>query len=271
MEESRTIEIVRPEACPEAGPGARLTKLDVRMVGKRVLLAGRGSSCPEEGAEFRTLWCPRDGTKVRLRLMCDTPRDCPRCYKRWAAREAARAASRLVAIRKKRSHALEARHVIISFWDHVVETGEELSLFAKLIYKTLLVMGAHGGLVVIHPWRHTGPLGDDCWRVGVHAHALVYGPVDASLRPPGAFVKVLPERESLAGTLNYLLEHAGFVDGGHAVRWFGSCSYNKTGGLVVPRLPEVVLCPLCSGPLEALPVEMRESVAWRPRTWGAWS
>jgi hypothetical protein len=111
-------------------------------------------------------------------------------------------------------------------------------------------MGATGALLVVHPWRHSVGAVGTVWTRGLHVHALVRGKVNARARPKDAFVRVLRHRqESLVGTISYLLDHAGYVPRGHAVRWFGSLSYNKLGRTEV-SLPEGPLCGTCGSLME---------------------
>ncbi|MFZ1990786.1 MAG: hypothetical protein WAW96_13575 [Alphaproteobacteria bacterium] len=116
--------------------------------------------------------------------------------------------------------------------------------------QTLKAMGAEGGAVVLHPWRHRAVDGCTKWYAGLHVHAIVYGRVDADKRPAGTFVRTTrPAQKSVRGTFAYLLDHGGYYYKGHAVSWFGTLSYNAGLG-VKPLEDEPMRCDRCGAVLE---------------------
>ena len=169
--------------------------------------------CPDHGVQ----WVP---SKCRRR-------ECPDCVDPWAWRAANRARERLAY--GKKLYCISrwgVRHATVSFDDQLVPDSKvELDRQFRLVYRTLGAMGLWGGLTVFHPWRKRcseclEPL--DCgskkychpgaslsWVKGPHFHAVGYGALNASARPEGVFVKSMPRRRSIAGTIKYLLDHCG--------------------------------------------------------------
>ena len=266
---------------PEAGPGPEAVqrKLKVPRTGK-VHRVGDGESCTEEEAGFRLLWCPRDGTRVAVRTKCNRARSCPRCSKLWCSREGVRAAHRLFRGGLKTGEWLLPRQVVVSFSVPDLKTAELIEWAHRGTRRVLQQMGVRGGLTVVHPWRHDGPLSLGCWYEGPHAHAVVYGNVDEEKRPAGVVVKTVLEGQEkglpeplCAMVVGYLTNHAGYVGQGHVLRWFGSLAYNKALRVGRPPEPPVVSekCPVCGGALESLPWEQAGGSGRRLRTYGAWS
>ncbi len=229
---------------------------------RSVQRVGSGLAC-EEGESFKSWYCPRDDTVVHVPLTCSEARLCPRCSRRWAFKEARKAAWRLSHVQKRKVYGnVPPRHVVVSFAEG---QGEELTvagydvLFTRA-WAVLKTMGSRGGVGLVHPWRHwkPGDYGDvrsvDLWAPGPHYHFLVWGWLDLEVQPEGAFVRVLrSEQETVVGTLGYLLDHCGVVERKHALRWYGVASYNGCSGVPpLPREVTVPLCPLCGGDMTEL-------------------
>ena len=199
---------------------------------------------------FRVFRCPNGHGFEVARVRCSGDRFCPDCSKVWAGKEAIRAAQRLERVQ---DGGRAVRHVVVS-WPAILRplTRERLVQARKEAWRALRRMGATGGAIVVHGWRHA-PSGVGIeWRPGLHVHALVFGRIDERARPAGVFVMTKrPKQESLIGTLAYLLDHAACMEGGHAITWVGSCSYNKAGA-DPKRTPDGPRCPVCNALMELL-------------------
>ncbi len=247
---------------------------------RTVQRVGSGMDCEEEGG-FTSWVCPRDDTVVHVPLTCSEARLCPSCSKRWAFREAKKAAYRLGHVRKRKVYgAVEPRHVVVSFAEG---QGEELSLddYDELFVRAWAVlkkMGSRGGVGLVHPWRHQpDSIGGETvrsvmWVPGPHCHFLVWGWLDLSKQPGGAFVRVIhAEQKTIVGTLGYLLDHAGVVVRKHALRYYGVACYNKCPGVPpAPREIVVPLCPMCHGKMRKL--DVLDATAWPAQgvPWMGW-
>ncbi len=246
-----------------------------REFGRSVQRVGSLLECEEEG-EFRSWLCPRDQTIVRIPVTCKAERLCPQCSRRWAFKEAKRAAWRLAHVQKRKVYGRVApRHVVISFAEG---QGEELTvagyddLFGRA-WAVLRRMGIRGGVAMVHPWRRTvedysdlqGRLIYSRWFPGPHVHFLAWGLLDLKRQPGNAFVRVIDDKQerSETATLAYLLDHCGVVERKHALRWLGVASYNKCPG--VPKYPKEVscpLCPVCGGRMRELGVSEDVYMGW---------
>ncbi len=133
---------------------------------REVQRVGSGVDCEEEGG-WTSWYCPRDDAVVAVPLTCSEARLCPRCSKRWAFREARKAAWRLEHVRRRKIYgAVPARHVVVSFAEG---QGEELTvddydaLYVRA-WAVLKKMGSRGGVGLLHPWRHQRSAGGETVR-----------------------------------------------------------------------------------------------------------
>jgi hypothetical protein len=208
------------------------------------------------GSGFKAVSCPEHREKAEpIVNYCYNPL-CPVCGDAWAAREAKRAAERLSAARGLYMAVGvdlgEIRHIVLSppqGW--AVELMKSKAGFEQLrreAYKVLRANGFYGGAVVFHPYRTKGGI-----RLGPHFHILGYGylkKADIFHEETGWIYKNKGERESVEGTISYLLSHAGLGfyaedQHFHSLTWFGYLSYNKLCKDVVERSEEIPVCEIC--------------------------
>ncbi len=242
---------------------------DEREVGR----VGSSLACEEEG-NFRSWYCPRDQTLVHVPVTCSVARLCPSCSRRWAWKEARKAAWRLAHVQKRKVYGnVPARHVVVSFADNTYETldvGSYDKLFERA-WRVLKRMGVRGGAAVVHPWRRQEVAENSTilgwrWVPGPHVHFLVWGFLDLKKRPGNAFVLVKDDKKKVrsdTATLAYVLDHCGMVARKHAIRWLGVASYNKCPG--VPKPPREGLkpvCPVCGCDMKELGVEDGTFEGW---------
>ena len=231
-------------------------------LGAAATVARVGSGVPCDPDQSYISWyCPQDDTQVRTAVTCEEARLCPMCSKRWAVRQARKAAWRLkkVGERKMPVSQRSPRHVVVSYISAIDPlTPEGMTAHLKHAWKILRNMGAKGGVGIYHPWRHSdakeGPY-TAFWRMGVHSHWLIWGWLDVEDRPEYMFVRVIrSQQETIVGTLAYLLDHCGVSPRGHALRYYGIASYN--GCTDVPPYPVPELdppsCPECGSSMVRL-------------------
>lgn len=203
---------------------------------------------------YKTLRCPRDGTTLRLPLRCDHKRTCAVCYRSWVWQEAGKVAWRLGSVFakiKRRLAGYQPRHVTVSLKrDASLTTPEEYDGLFKRASAVLLRMGAKGGVLVVHGDR-CGAYWDGVGKVApsAHAHWIGWGRIDADKRSQDVVVKTIREVAvggDLRKLVGYLLNHAAVVQGKHAVRYSGVCSYRAVSLPPPPREAyHDVPCPLC--------------------------
>ncbi len=290
------VEGGRPDPDPE---------LDDRIVFERPGYGEPGATCGVPAPWF----CPDHGVQW-VPSSCRR-RECPDCVNPWAWRAANRARERLAY--GKKLYCIQrwgVRHVVVSFDDQrVPDSKVELDRQFRLVYRTVARMGLWGGLGIFHPWRKRcsecgGSL--DCeakkrchpgagleWAIGPHFHVIGYGAVNASDRPRGAFVKSMPRRRSIAGTIKYALDHCGIplprdrpsIDREvvpstfatsdaprerkwHTLRWFGAWSYNAfpRDATLTPRRDTwgdepSEKCPICGRGMIFVP-DLSDRTGW---------
>ena len=245
------------------GGGDRKSDRSERSTPPYMRRAGSGTLCKDASYRYLRYLCPADGTVLHVRQVCEDERHCPRCVYVWAGREGRRAAFRLEQIAKKRRLRRSPRHVVVSF--SYLSGGDDplgakaYDAFFRKAARVLKDMGALGGAMVFHAWRHEGrsPL-TSFWGWGPHVHAMYWGKLDHSGRPDDVVVKVIDERPpegdrsaALVGRLSYMLNHCAVIEKKHALRWYGVATYRGTPG--VPKPPSESLapsCPLCGREME---------------------
>lgn len=224
--------------------------------------AGTGEDC--EGAfGYRNLWCPRDETRMQVRLKCNRARQCPHCVRYWAHAQGAKAAWRVRVVGKRTDERHPALHATVEVPKiDGLRTALSLKGYNGLLreaWRVLRAVGARGGLLVPHLWRRQDAMKDRSWPqtpvsatwYAPHVHFVGYGKVDAEKRPPGAFVRLIRRTEGdedVCKLTAYLLDHSGYFPRKHCIRWVGSASYNRCSG--VERPPDEWLhfawpCPMC--------------------------
>lgn len=194
--------------------------------------------------------------------------ECPKCYPAWAARQAERAAERLTAVEALHEDAGQrvgpVRHLVLSpSPEHARDVLARHGLadgLSRLRTEALRIGKEHGltgGLVVTHAWR-TRAHGRGRYRRGEnylspHFHVLGFGRLTDYTTfhaETGWIYKNKGVRESVQGTIAYLLDHAAIVtrvrETGlareHVVRWFGVAAYNKVVRRTEARVVEALRC-----------------------------
>lgn len=185
---------------------------------------------------------------------------CPVCYPDWARETAKKDEKRILAFRPYRYAKVIHITVSPSVPD---EDGRKAQAVAKMA-------GFLGGSSYIHPFRERcGLCGLDkarcqclkfqgVWYYSPHWHMVGYGWIKktASIyEETGWLVKNKGIRESVYGTIFYLLTHAGvsIVEGKgrkNTVTWFGALSFNKFHHK--PLRIKRKVCPLCASELVPL-------------------
>lgn len=171
---------------------------------------------------------------------------CPKCYEKWAKREGLRAEHRLSAPENRKFG--NSVHIVVSppeslwFMDY-----KQLRRKAHVVMRRA---GVLGGSIMFHHVRGNKRVG---WRFSPHFHVVGfafdgerYGRVKAHFERDGWVVKNLGFRNTVSGTIQYQLTHAGVpvdVNNFHVLTWFGVCSYSK---LHVDKLESKHKnCPIC--------------------------
>lgn len=215
-----------------------------------VFRAGSGSECE---AVYASWVCPNDYTKIERRCKCKDERRCPVCVHQWAWGDGVRAALRVDALSRRAGNGSLPRHFVVSLRGaKVARTRREYNDAFAPAWDVLRLLGARGACLVYHAWRHRSRAGVVEWYESPHVHAMVRGPVNTWRLADGeVIVKNVDdgeeERETLRGTLKYLLDHCAVVDRSPTLRWYGSMSVHavKDGDLGLPRATKAPLCPIC--------------------------
>jgi len=166
--------------------------------------------------------------------------DCVEAWARRAARSAEHQFQAMMPALRECGYRVGsgARHWIASppqaSASKAIETLDGFDKLRRELGKILACCGLHGGAVVFHPHRHEG-----CrFRGGPHFHIVAFGyalHVEAMrARHPGWVFKNKGPRKTIAGTLQYMLDHCGVARrfDGSAVRknrltWYGTMSPTK--------------------------------------------
>jgi len=169
--------------------------------------------------------------------------DCKKCYLKWAAREAHKAARRIECYSKLSGK--NPIHVVVSL--PYKDWNLNHKVWRKKIYEILKKVGIKGGTAIYHPFRYNKELYE--WYYSPHFHIIGFGwvmDVGKNYYETGYVIKNLGLRKSVYGTIYYQLTHAGIHKGKHSLVWFGALSYSK---LNMPKEPRKDLCPVCEAPL----------------------
>ena len=259
-------------------------------LGIQVVLPGHGDSSPDCG-EIIKFQCNKCGAVFDVESSC-MMRECPRCYQKWASKEAKESSARywMGSRLLSRSEGRDWRtrrilHVVISFRD-LGEDLHDLRSRARMIAKN---HGVVGGCMIEHPWRK----GEDNQYVPdgyIHFHvfSLVFGDLKpgSEFEPWGAIFKVVPDARrndfngfrkarELRDAIRYALTHAGIRKGRHALTWFGELSYNMMSNKRLDDAFPGVLdrvkswerkCPRC-GSTDVEELEGWDYTSWVERRW----
>ncbi len=204
-------------------------------------LPGQGFPGKDCGEEFQ-VQCSACGHLTFIQSTCGE-RICPDCFRSWAWEEAFKAEARLLLGARHYTYHYGARHVVVSPpQDPLPGTRVDLGTLRASAHRVLKTMGHRGGAMVFHPWRKKcgecegtldcetkkcpdHPRAPTSWEDGPHFHVVGYGAVNAEDREDGWVVRTLPRRKTVAGTIFYLLTHAGISYRSHALTWFGWWGY----------------------------------------------
>lgn len=190
--------------------------------------------------------------------------DCPICRQKWAGRLAGRAEYRIGQV----TWLGPSKHITISLPDRdygLVQT--DYPGLRRKVTKILKRVGVKGGLLVFHPARRRCPrcgltpeMGHcicvHCgnpwfeWYFSPHFHIVGFGWIDDvgdNFTKSGYIVVNLGIRETVSGTVLYILSHAGVHSKYKVLTWFGACSYNKL--LTEPDERRGNECPTCGAKL----------------------
>jgi len=170
--------------------------------------------------------------------------DCEICYKKWLAREANKATTRIEKYEQKSGK--HAKHIIVSVpkWEY----GKSKKELAKECYKILKQVGCIGGTTIFHPFRYNKDFRE--WYYSPHFHVIGFGWIECvveNYQRNGWVVKNKGVRESTFATFYYQLSHAGIKKHNHALTWFGDLSYSKLK--IKKEELESNLCPYCKAKL----------------------
>lgn len=175
---------------------------------------------------------------------------CPDCWTSWAKREGEAVQDRLLqagALMKRRAPRHWSWSPPQDKWAGrfaACDTEDEWKLvLRKLRQRAVALMRRHGlegGALVVHPWRCAQKRGKERYRrsertISPHVHVLAWGRADPSKEIHVATGWVATNidarrkvrQRSLSGTVGYLLDHVGLVDGIHQVTWWGAAGYNQ--------------------------------------------
>lgn len=222
---------------------------------------GHGSPVPGCGERIQYRRCSSCGLQWWVERSC-MMRECPRCYEKWAFREARKASVRMWTSSKRRCydqmwpwHKCRIVHVVVSFPDR----GEGIEQARREAYDLSRHHNLDGGLAIPHPFDKPG-------FIKFHMIALAHGDILPGGTDGDAFFKVVVDKEygnyrgirspvGIRRCLMYLLSHCGIYEGRHAVTWWGSLSYNRlSSDLLRKSYPEAwraleivpdVCCPRC--------------------------
>ncbi len=220
---------------------------------------------------------------------CCNRKECPRCYESWAGLESFRAAYRFARYlfsknavdrcfgkpdEKKRVLGIEALfkfgaksvnhrvfsrrrliHVAVSVSPS--DYGMNYVHLRRKLYKVARFVGLTGGLTIFHPFRSRDDQKNvyrSDWYFSPHFHIVGFGWIVKTVEAYEKFgwiAENLGVRETVLGTIQYQLSHAGTNPLYHTITWFGDLSYNKFKCEPMPELPKR-LCPLCGSELKPL-------------------
>lgn len=269
---------VRPPPCPvmtlpeppaggPSGKGGAPAPRSARVVSCHRAKYGPGFSLclPESGVSkedcgqwLKRVGCPVDREHFHrvVKKHCDDPL-CPVCADHWAGREAVRVTERVLQAEllwhERGMYYGPIKHVMLSPPQEeakaLIESKEGYKKLHSQANRMLKKAGLVAGCTVFHGfrWRNDVPY------LSPHFHILGYGYlVDSSdfYRKTGWVYKNLGARDSIPGTIKYLLSHCalGYEDGKrafHALTWFGKLAYNQI--VIASREIEwcTVPCPVC--------------------------
>lgn len=203
---------------------------------------------------------------------CHKP-NCPVCYESWASRQASNAADRLyqgVNLYRKAGYKIETSrgYSVIGRINHIVfsppqEMARELikipdgarTLRSKAI-EVMKKAGVVGGVFALHPFRQNDSrepnfnpdMPEGIWYVSPHFHVVGCGYLKKSDEVygfTGWAYKKMERRETVQGTIKYILTHCGIADGFQALTYFGLFSNNKIVVDKIEKVTEPIKCKAC--------------------------
>ena len=197
-----------------------------------------------------------------VRMSCNML-GCPICYEKASTRAGKRVEHRLKQFKWRNRKSTKYYH-----WTVSPPAPVWLGLTVKQLKKKAISIakkfGVRGGSVIFHHLRRVGEADEDedfnagsdwktapaLWYLSPHFHFVGVGftskkkVIEINKKTGWVCINHL-ERRSIAGTVFYQLTHAFIPRGrGHAVSWFGVCSYNKFKTRPIPP-PETSVCSIC--------------------------
>jgi hypothetical protein len=234
--------------------------LDVEI--REAVLPGNGEKGEDCGSLVLCV-CRECGHRWKGERSC-LRRECPVCYEKWAFREAMVASwrmwtgSKMIARDQMWSwRECSIVHAIVS----IVDVGQTLDEAKAEAYRVFREHRVLGGTMVFHPFDQVGYL-------KFHATGFVHGrwepgtnadPLFRVIRDPGSsegapVYRGIRDVKALRRCIQYLLTHAGILEGRHALTWWGLLSYNKLPSSVLKEAyPDAYAeihysgrrCPVC--------------------------
>jgi len=136
----------------------------------------------------------------------------------------------------------------------------------SIIKDTIEVGGEYAGTLIFHPARLNEKTKQ--WIEGPHFHAVMFGWFDGGLvrrmhKKESWIIKNKGVRESVFGTVRYLLSHAGIKYHQHSITWFGGLSHYSIANHnpeCKPQKKEEHLCPICQSKL----ISLKDSMSAEP-------
>lgn len=209
---------------------------------------------------------------------CHNP-DCYVCYGSWASRQAEKTSDKMIqSITLWKREGLKTGRV-----DHVVfsppqEMAKELIRtaggFRTLRTKCKEVMkkaGVKGSAMIFHPFRqnddrepnYNPDLPNGIWYLSPHFHVLSVGYLMNSANfyeLTGWAYKKMEKRETIKGTIKYILSHCGIADGFQAIVYTGIFSNNS---IVIDRkwvAMEPIKCKTCGKELHEYAIKPEQLI-----------
>ncbi len=235
-------------------------------------LPGQGEQTNANCGAWRSaVSCPDFGNGDHDRFVipysCHNP-DCPICNESWASRQADKTNERFMHAYNlylgAGYHLGMVKHFTFSpppgLAAALIRSVEGYRDLKKKCYELLKYVGCIGGAVVFHPFRQNDPrepnfdpdLPAYVWYVSPHFHVVGYGFLlksDNFFRETGWVYKQHERRETLRGTVKYLLSHCGIRHGMQALCYFGLLSNNKIVIDKILKTDEPLLCQKCGKPM----------------------
>ncbi len=236
-------------------------------------------SCPDYGDHQHSLEGRIEHDRFVAQHSCHRP-DCPICHESWGARQATNTADRLmqaVGLYRAAGYGIQwidkfGRVLTrkIGRIDHVMLSPPQLEWVmasvstlagARALHnearRIIRKAGMVGGVLVFHCFRQNDPRESNfredmepwVWYVSPHFHVIGCGFLQQSdifyAETNGWTYKKMERRETIYGTVKYVLSHCGIADGMQAVTYFGLFSNNKIVVEKIEKVMQPIKCKAC--------------------------